>query len=678
MQSGYTIYQINNAKAPSFASSLTLIQSKYRDFNQIDVQMFERQYVIGDKLYAVTYLEDAAVVDNRGQIQNYLDYFVPVPEKISRNPSSEFGKETAAGGSVFNARSNANPWTIQDLDMSRPENIKECEAFCKEDQSKCRKPGMAGFWDDINVSKLIYNCFKGLAQGIWGMAEGIWDLVKFGWKYAKSGITGDGYMTQVHAAVGAAASELWKNRAKIPERIAVGLWNAAKKTLGNFFLCASNAEQFRQVCLVGSNFLPLGIIWKMVTHAPMTAAELAEVDAAFLRGKMRGLVMNKSELPQPKIKIENNVASGLSNDRGALSTLESNTAFEAASGRDLRSRPARSGEATARAVEFTYNSPLGSVHGWQTTVEVAPLTRRASVNETERIDRALKSTSDPDQAIRNLQTIAKENRTEQFLGAMEAHAATGNAAEDDAWLIHEVGEISTSGGPVHSDVAPVGRVASSGRSERAGMSKSERAAAPTRPVQASAPQVREGQAAERKTTAKPTNDAPRERGSPGPLPLTLDEIGPAATSELAPTLSKLTPGQKKKIETILRLGGEQSLRDLRRIAGNDAQAGLKRVLIGEEMPWSIGDRSERERWLVDKVHDLAADLENGAAAMAKPRTYLPTRIAAMRKSYPVVSKLPPADADRLIESIADLEKSKIPHKKINQNLNQAERMCLRH
>lgn len=291
---GYSVFDIETRKRkPARTRSLTVVHSHYHDLRGRDVQMVERFYVASHRLYTVTYLIDAPALNNVARSEFAMDQFQPVPVN-GREPASE----TIAGVTSTERppplkSSAANG--ITELDMSTPANQRRCAEFCKDEPDKCRKPGEPTYEESLKEVSMLnkgWGCLVGLKDGALGIAEGVFETVAFAWNYGKSWLTDGVYKAEVHAAVGAVAAELIKEPVAFSERLAGALFSFLGTQLGDFFYCANTQEQWRQICDLGTNMIPAGIVVKLAMKIPLVAKEVAALSEAVakLRAKTLGRV----------------------------------------------------------------------------------------------------------------------------------------------------------------------------------------------------------------------------------------------------------------------------------------------------------------------------------------------------------------------------------------------------
>lgn len=376
---GYTVFEIENRNQKSRDHRrLTVIRSRYQDLRGADVQMLERQYLIGHRLYTVTYLIDAPALNDSARAEFVMDQFLPLPTS-SREPASEAVQSAPVGPNTpsSSALKNAIPGQIKELEMSDPANQKYCAAFCHDDPSKCRNLGEPSFDESLKESSMLnkgWGCLVGLKDGVWGMAQGVYDIVAFAVNYGASLVTGGVYSAQVHAAVGAVAAEFVKEPAAFTERIASAIAGFIGQSLGDFFYCANNQEQWRQICDVGTNLIPVGIVIKMAAKIPLVAKEIEIVSNAGkrLRGKTFGRTVAEGAVHEDPAAIAGVQATALAaakpvaiSDLAKVRPEVANEEF--AKTEAFRSLSPEMQNAVSRApAPFIYDSDLAAVGGDKT------------------------------------------------------------------------------------------------------------------------------------------------------------------------------------------------------------------------------------------------------------------------------------------------------------------------
>jgi len=79
----------------------------------------------------------------------------------------------------------------------------------------------------------------------------------------------------VNASVGTVVAQMKKDPADFSKRVGAALWNAIYTGVGSFFSCLKSEEQVRSICNLASNLIPLGLLAKLITRAPLAVEEIA-------------------------------------------------------------------------------------------------------------------------------------------------------------------------------------------------------------------------------------------------------------------------------------------------------------------------------------------------------------------------------------------------------------------
>lgn len=269
--SGYTVLEVQS-KAPSDRKFryIATIESRFRSSRMKDVQVLERQYVGKRKLFVVTYSIDGATIPDRRRAETVMNWFTPIPEP-SRLPASEIVETstgtTARSGSIEEPTSAP----VRDLDMSLPENARRCEHVPPH-----RRRGS----DDRSFTSVFQssigtrgNCLVGVVDGAWDLASGAAGMIWSMFRYQLS----SSYREQVNAATGAVVSELVSSPRAFASRVSSELWNRAAQATGDFFVCLKPEVQTQIVCKIALDLVGGGVLTKVVTRAPLTAAEAAQM-----------------------------------------------------------------------------------------------------------------------------------------------------------------------------------------------------------------------------------------------------------------------------------------------------------------------------------------------------------------------------------------------------------------
>jgi hypothetical protein len=276
------------------------IDSLFRDLQNHDVQMIERQYVANGRMYVVSYLIDAPAINDRKRAARALDGFQPIwnsAKQAEQDPPTQrlFSSDACKGLIAFGIRylstdahagelvegsgsssvqatsgnsSTATPATpYNEQKMSDSEIAQQCQEVPIE---KRRTAADNSFLGQVKTTLLTPgSCLMGVASNAWDIVKGVYDIAASGVKMLFS----SEYRSEVTSTVGVVAAEIQKSPKEFALRIASEMGNAIKKYAGETFPCLKPSEQIKSVCNLASNLIPAGMLAKVLTKVPLATAE---------------------------------------------------------------------------------------------------------------------------------------------------------------------------------------------------------------------------------------------------------------------------------------------------------------------------------------------------------------------------------------------------------------------
>lgn len=272
----------------NIASSQILIESSYVDYAGKGVHMIERQYVVGETFYVLSYRMNGNISDY-DKVRILLDEFKPARDvatnKSSRSVAGEMSTNQAVMPAVlsFESRISAAPEKAQEEKMTAEEIALRCQDVPPERRRSAEDMGFADGL--ITAAGSPVDCLLGVMDNVWDILKGAYEILAGGVKI----IFDQEYRSQITATIGIVAAEAYKDPAAFSSRIAAAVYNAAKKNVGEFFECLSPSAKIEAVCKMVSNLIPVGLMSKILTKAPLAAEEVARLakiakEAAMARG----------------------------------------------------------------------------------------------------------------------------------------------------------------------------------------------------------------------------------------------------------------------------------------------------------------------------------------------------------------------------------------------------------
>jgi hypothetical protein len=279
------------------------IDSLFRDLQNHDVQMIERQYVANGKMFVVSYLIDAPAINDRKRAARALDAFQPIwnakqAEQEIQFPPTVVPNDACKGLIAFGIRyfstdayadevvqssgsstvtspgsaSTATPASsYNEQKMSDSEIAQQCKDVPAE---KRRTAADNSFMGQVKTTlSTPGSCLMGVASNAWDIVKGAYDILAGGVKMLFS----SEYRSEVTSTVGVVAAEIYKSPTEFALRVASEMGNAIKKYAGETFPCLKPSEQIKSVCKLASNLIPAGMLAKVLTKAPLLATESARL-----------------------------------------------------------------------------------------------------------------------------------------------------------------------------------------------------------------------------------------------------------------------------------------------------------------------------------------------------------------------------------------------------------------
>ena len=258
------------------SGKMSILQARFRDFQNVETQTLERQYQRGDKLLIVTYILKAPALNDPERAERILNAFIP-NYKSNRAPASELVTASAAvrpGEDV----STAVP-DIENLDMDNPAVQKMC-ADVPADQRRTKSD--LGFSYALpSFLKNSWGCMSGVGSNLWSIVKGVGSLTVAAAKYLNP--FSNEYADQVTASLGVVGSEIKNNPTAFVRRLGTQIYLSASKEMREL-PCYKPAIQWQKICSIASNLIPAGLVIKVAARVPLVASESAKLNAAIRDG----------------------------------------------------------------------------------------------------------------------------------------------------------------------------------------------------------------------------------------------------------------------------------------------------------------------------------------------------------------------------------------------------------
>jgi len=228
----------------SFSNKYTQIESSFHDLKGRDVQMVERQFLKGGRLFVVTYLVDLPALNDQKHLEQILDNFVPNSESALESLMQQLAPKAFAA-EVANGASAGG------------QNVASTPSASHSSISELAKACMVGVKD--NLQEVV----KSTLATIWKSKE-----------YALN----TQYRTQVNAMVSIVVGQFRKNPSEFIERVVIQVASAAKKSVRDFFERLTPAEKASTVCKLSTDLLAAGLLGKIMLNASLAATEAKELE----------------------------------------------------------------------------------------------------------------------------------------------------------------------------------------------------------------------------------------------------------------------------------------------------------------------------------------------------------------------------------------------------------------
>lgn len=240
----------------SVFDSMWVMKAHFTDLNRQTVQMIERQYAAKRTLWSVSYLIDAEFLPNEERINERLDGFVPI-KGADRGVASETMalSNEEAFGQIKGTIDDSKP--PKELDLSKPENLKQCEFVPSEKRRRRQEPSFSQQLQDTAMAPA--NCALGLGEDIYGVIRGVADLLMTAFKTA----TDKAYADQVNVSIGVVVAEFNKDRAGFARRVMSEIFESLLPM--KRFQCSNRAEQVKITCRVLAELVSTGALVKFVS-----------------------------------------------------------------------------------------------------------------------------------------------------------------------------------------------------------------------------------------------------------------------------------------------------------------------------------------------------------------------------------------------------------------------------
>ncbi|PWU20417.1 MAG: hypothetical protein C5B49_04355 [Bdellovibrio sp.] len=273
---GFTSFKVLSfAEMPAPHEEVQAYQmtASFLDLSARKVQLTERQYIHGRKLYVLTHMMDSAhSVAHRGQ--KMLESFRPNFEK-ARQPTSasELAKPV---GEIIKGKKGEEGAGVLVLPPHQlrnyPESTEKCEKVPAE---KRRQPGEASVLDGLtSTAAMPFDCLTGiLVDNLWEMLMGLAELGWAGLKYAFS----SEYRTQVNATIGSLAAQIKKDPSGFAKKVGQEIVTAISTGITNFTDCYNFRSQVRAFCNVASNLIPQKLLLKLLSKTKMAIEDTAKI-----------------------------------------------------------------------------------------------------------------------------------------------------------------------------------------------------------------------------------------------------------------------------------------------------------------------------------------------------------------------------------------------------------------
>ncbi len=225
----YSIYAIDEAKDPK-GRRYQIIQSRFLGFRDQEVQVYERQFVVGDLVYRITYTEESPALNNLERIKNLLDTFQPRLLKHNREPASEALESVAASRTIA-----PSPQAGSGINrIFHPPSADYCKGIERQDSI------FASGWTDINpLSDGIAGCIADLGWNLIDLINQIY--------VGADDVIANGKSSQTWLAASNVLAEFQKDKSGFLSHAIDSATNSIGKSIPRF-RCYSLAKRFEYLC----------------------------------------------------------------------------------------------------------------------------------------------------------------------------------------------------------------------------------------------------------------------------------------------------------------------------------------------------------------------------------------------------------------------------------------------
>lgn len=275
---GYRVLDIRRLSAlqKNLSSQQILIEASYRDLTGEAVQSIERQYLVGQTMYVLSYRVNAKFIEDYDKVRALLDQFKP-EIALAKGQSAV---RTVAGELSQNRPGMSSPADSDDyVGLERPQEYEEPKMTRAQFDERCQNvpAEKRKSYDDPGFQSALEASFAGAKSCLVGVAEYAWDIVKSLGQMVYNGgrmVFDKEYRSEVAATAGTIAAEAYRHPTEFTKRVANSVYQAVNQYADDFLVCLNGPAKIEAVCKLASNLIPLGVVAKLVGKVPLAADEI--------------------------------------------------------------------------------------------------------------------------------------------------------------------------------------------------------------------------------------------------------------------------------------------------------------------------------------------------------------------------------------------------------------------
>ncbi len=372
---GFDSYKITDVKTgvDENGRRFELILSRYVTVDGHDTFMYERNYAVGDKIYRLSYTEDASVFKDPKRAEKFLSAFQPVvPKGPEREPAAESelvsGARTEAPTTDTSAGKGVFDQYVQKFGTRKPD-----PKFCEDVPESIRY--------DVDTSKGVATTGEGLVNCNVKFGKGLMDLIGGTARYVGStfstiynGLVGndtsDSYFIKINNMVSAPMVNFATAMAKDPSTALNNVSEALGEMLPKF-RCMSAQKRVEIMCSTVLDMIMLKgvavkggeLFGKLISKAKLSAQESVGLKNLVQNAMNRDIVKATAErAAKARVKAGELLANGVQKaESGVLKPIadrintgsparsaKSAAATEAVAGTNAPTGPANASELGAK------------------------------------------------------------------------------------------------------------------------------------------------------------------------------------------------------------------------------------------------------------------------------------------------------------------------------------------